>query len=103
MSEKATLEAELLFNIYLEQIVGKCLDGRRRICFGGNIIECIIFADDVVLLAKSGRTTNEILEDLNDTSEEYGMRINTSKTKITVISKGLKQTKIKRGNKISTK
>lgn len=38
-----------------------------------------------------------MLKDLNEACEEYGMRINTSKTKSMVISKGRKQIKVKIG------
>lgn len=87
----------LLFNVYLEEIIAKGLDGKRGICIGGKRIECIRFADDMVLLAESERTANNMLKDLNEACVEYGMQINTAKTKSMVISTRCKQANIKIG------
>lgn len=66
-------------------------------------IECIGFADDMVLLAESEIMANKMLEKLNEAYEEYGIWINTSKTKCMAISKGRKHTKIKIGQVNITK
>lgn len=76
----------LLFNVYLEEIFTKGLDGKRGIRIGRKRIECIRFADDVVLVAESERTVNNMLKHLHDACVEYGMKINTAKTESMIIS-----------------
>ncbi|KAJ8875405.1 hypothetical protein PR048_023300 [Dryococelus australis] len=77
--------------------VGKYLYGRRGVHIGEKRTECIRFADDKVLLAESERTITKMLKGLNETCEEYGMRINASKTKSMAFSKGRKQANVKIG------
>lgn len=54
--------------------------GERGVRVGGRKMGCIRFADYVVLLTESERTTNAMLEDLNAACEECGIRINAKKT-----------------------
>ena len=54
---------------------------------GGRRIKCTRFADDMALLAEDER----ILLELNDRCEDYGMKINISKTKVMVIRKKKKK------------
>ncbi|KAJ4428319.1 hypothetical protein ANN_24338, partial [Periplaneta americana] len=63
-----------LFTIYLENMVGVIVGGRR--------IKCIRFADDMALLAEE-----DMLLELNDSCEQYGMKMNTNKTKTMVIGR----------------
>ena len=71
---------------------------KRGVCLGGRRIECIRFADDMVLLAESEQTVNEMLEDLIGLCEEYGMKINGKKTMSMVIGPRDKQANIKIGH-----
>ena len=58
---------------------------------GGRRINCIRFADDMALIAEDERMLKNMLMELNDRYEDYGMKININKTKIMVI--GRKQRK----------
>ena len=54
---------------------------------GGRRIKCIRFADDMALLAEDERMLENMLMELNDRCEDYGMKINISKTKAMVIGR----------------
>ena len=63
---------------------------------GGRSIKCIRFADDMALLAEDKRMLKNIpLEisdrcEINDGCEDYGLKINISKTKVMVIGRKAK-------------
>ena len=59
---------------------------------GGRRIKCIRFAVNIALLAEYERMLKNMLMELNERCEDYGMKINISKTKSMVI--GRKQEKI---------
>ena len=46
----------------------------------GRRIKCIRFADDIAWLAEDERMLKNILADVNDRCEDYGMKINISRT-----------------------
>ena len=48
---------------------------------GGRRIKCIRFADDMTLLVEDKRMLKNMLMELNDMCEDYGMKININKTK----------------------
>ena len=58
-----------LFNIY-------CFLNTGGINIGGRRITCIRFADDMALLAEGERMLKNMLMQLNDRCEDYGMEIN---------------------------
>jgi predicted transcriptional regulator len=55
---------------------------------GRRWIKALRFADDQAMLARSQKGLQEVMDRLNTTSMEYGMRINIKKTKIMKINKG---------------
>ncbi|MGP1955921.1 MAG: reverse transcriptase domain-containing protein, partial [Arsenophonus sp. NC-PY1-MAG3] len=75
-------QSPTLFNMYIEEIIAECMDGSRGICIGGGR-----FADDMVILGESKEEISNMLEDLNNKCEKYGMRINKKKTKCMVIGR----------------
>ncbi|KAJ4438663.1 hypothetical protein ANN_14610 [Periplaneta americana] len=64
--------------------------GRRR-------IKCIRFADDrpMALLTKEEMILKNMLLDLNDSCEQYGMKINANKTKSMVIGRKIQKMKLR--------
>ena len=52
---------------------------------GGRRIKCIRFADDMTLLAEGERMLKNMLMDLYDRCEDYGMKININKMNTMVI------------------
>ena len=63
---------------------------------GGQIVQAVRFADDQAMVANSNAGLQRVMDKLNETSEEYGMKINLKKTKVMRISR-------KEGNKITIK
>src|SRR6218665_1004828 len=73
----------LLFNIYIiEEHVRKAVeDLEERIKVGGRWIKALRFADDQAMVAKSQKGLQAMMDRLDRTSREYGMKINIKKTK----------------------
>ena len=57
--------------------------------------QCIRFADDMALLADDERMLTNMLMELNERYEDYGMKINISKTKVIVIGRKPKKIHIR--------
>ena len=49
----------------------------------------LVYADDAVFFAKSAQTLQIMLNKLHTYSNEWGLKINTDKTKVMVFEKGL--------------
>ena len=73
-----------LFNIYLKDLMKNCFLNTGGVNSGGRRIKCIRFADYMSLLAEDERMLKNMLMELNR-CEDYGMKINKSKTKAMVI------------------
>ena len=76
-----------LFNLYSEIIMRDLMD-LGGIKFGGRNINNIRYADDTVLIADSEEKLQALVQSLIRASEERGLKLNVSKTKVMVISKG---------------
>ena len=53
-----------------------CFPNTGGVNIGGRRIKCIRFADDMALLAEDERMLKNMLMELNDRCEDYGMKIN---------------------------
>ena len=84
-----------LFNIYLEELMKNCFPNTRGLNIGGRRIKCIRFADDITLLAEYERMLNNMLMELNERCEDYGMKINISKTKAMIVGRKPKKIDIR--------
>jgi len=62
-----------------------CQDG---ISVGGKMLQSLHFADDRGMVADTKTGLQRIMDRLSATAEEYGMKINTKKTKVMTICKG---------------
>ena len=76
-----------LINIYLKDLMKNCFLSTGDVNIGGRRIKFIRFPDDIVLLAENERMLRNILMELNDRFEDYGMKININKTKALVIGR----------------
>mgnify|MGYP003416914146 FL=1 len=80
--------APLLFNIYIQALIDEAMDGGEDgVKVGGQLVKAIRFADDQAMLASSNAGLQRIMNRLNETSGEYGMKINIAKTKVMRISR----------------
>ena len=68
-----------------------CFSNTGGVNIGGKKIKCIRFADDIALLAEYERMLKKMLMELNERCEDYGMKINMSKTKAIVIGRKSKK------------
>lgn len=94
----------ILFNIYVEEAIKEVKDKYRTgVKIQGKRIPMIRFADDIAMLAETKEDLEEMLNGMNNLlSEEFGLRINSSKTKVMRSSKNevKDQMKIRIGNSI---
>src|SRR6218665_1470346 len=73
----------------IEELVREAVeDLEEGIKVGGRWIKALRFADDQAMVAKSQKGLQAMMDRLDRTSREYGMKINTKKTKVLKISKG---------------
>ena len=72
-----------------------CFPKTGGVNIGGRRIKCIRFADDMALLAEYERILKNMLMALNERCEDYGLKINISKTKAMVIGRKPKKIDIR--------
>jgi hypothetical protein len=78
----------LLFNIYIQQMIMETMENvEDGVKVGGQLVNAIRFADDQAMVASTNAGLQRIMDSLNRTSGEYGMRINIKKTKMMRISR----------------
>ena len=80
--------------------ISRCSQGVEGVQFGDLRIRSLLFADDVVLLASSGRDLQLSLERFAAECEAAGMRISTSKSETMVLSWKRVECPLRVGNEI---
>ena len=76
----------ILFNLYSE-CTKEALDGFGNFKVGGQIIQTVKYADDLVLMAKEETVLQGMIDKLIETGRYYGMEMNVVKTKVMRISR----------------
>ena len=80
----------MLFNIYAEVMMTETMDGiEERIKVGGKLIQDVRLADDQGMIASTEKGLQKIMDKLNATAENFGMKINTKKTKVMKVSRNV--------------
>ena len=76
-----------LFNIYGEYITRRVLRGKleRGLSCGGEVIEELRYADDTTLLETIEKEIQLILDNVKQESEQVGLYLNVTKTKMMVV------------------
>ena len=64
-----------------------CFPNTGSVNIGGRRIKYVRFSDDMTLLAEDERMLKNMLMELNERCEDYGMKINISKMKTTVMGR----------------
>jgi len=77
----------ILFNLYSERLTKEALDGLGDCNIGGQIIQTVASADDLVLMAKEGTVLQNMIDKLIEIGRCYGMEMNVEKTKVMRISR----------------
>ena len=77
----------ILFNLYSECLTKEVLDGLVDFNIGGQIIQNVKYADDLVLMAKEETVLQGMIDKLIETGICYGMEMDVEKTKVMRISR----------------
>jgi hypothetical protein len=73
--------------LYSECLTKEALDGLGDFNIGGQIIQTVKYADDLVLMAKEETVLQGMIDKLIEIGSCYGMEINVGKTKVVRISR----------------
>ena len=77
----------ILFNLYSECLTKEALDRLGDFNIGGQIIQTLKYAEDLVLMAKEETVLQGMIDKLIETGRCYGMEMNVEKTKVLRISR----------------
>ena len=77
----------ILFNVYNECLIKEALEGFGDFKIGGQIINTLKYADDLVLLAEEEKVLLDRIDKLIEIWGCYGMEMNVEKTKVMRISR----------------
>jgi len=77
----------ILFNLYSECLTKEALDGLRDFNIGGQNIQTVKYADDLVLMAEEETVLQGTIDKLIEIGRCYGMEMNVDKTKVMRISR----------------
>jgi hypothetical protein len=78
----------LLYNIYDEAMMREALEEvNQGIKVGGQLIKTIRFADDKAVTASSQRGLQQLMDNVDRVTQDYGMKINVKKTKVMCIAR----------------
>jgi hypothetical protein len=77
--------------LYSECLTKEALDGLGDFKLGGQIIQTVKYADDLVLMAKEETVLQGMIDRLIEIGRCYGMEINVEKTKVMRISRQRKK------------
>jgi hypothetical protein len=72
----------ILFNVYSECLTKDALEGCGDLKIGGQIINTVKYADELVLLAKEEKVLQAMIDKSIDIGRCYGMEMNVEKNKI---------------------
>lgn len=82
------LLSPLLFNLYAEAMIKDVmLKTNVGVRIGGEVLADIRFADDQAMAAETNDELQQLMDMVNSTAKEYGMKINGKKTKVMKISR----------------
>jgi len=77
----------IIFNLYNECLTKEALDGLGDFNIGGQIIQTVKYADDLVLKAKEETVLQGMIDKLIEIGSCYGIEMNVEKTKVMRISR----------------
>jgi len=76
-----------MFNLYSECLTKEALDGLGDFNIGGQIIQNVKYADDLVLMVKGETVLQGMIDKIIEIGRCYGMEMNVKKTKVMKISR----------------
>jgi hypothetical protein len=88
----------LLFNIFINGIVGKVKESGLGIKIGNEVVSVLLFADDMVLVAENEIELGHLMGKVKEYCDKWQLVVNVNKTKVVVVSKdGNEVAKVKYG------
>ena len=75
-----------MFNLYTG-LIFRNIDELEGVNIGGHYINNLRYADDTVLFAENQEQLQKVVDQVNTSGKEYGMRMNSKKTKIMNITR----------------
>ena len=75
-----------LFSIYMDNLVDKLINTNMGCKMGDRLINCLMYADDIVLMAPSITALNVLLRECEVFSELYKVNFNPSKSSLMIFS-----------------
>ena len=83
-----------MYLVYDEAMIREAIDNLETgISIGGHIINTIRYADEKALAANSQKGLQQLMDNLNKVTREFGIKINVKQTKVMCINR-------KRNNKL---
>ena len=78
-----------VFNLYLHDLAKELEveDDNSKLYLGDTSINCLLYADDLVLLSKTREGLQKQLHNLDEYCKKWSLKINLSKTKILIFNK----------------
>ena len=77
-----------LLNLYTEKVLRDSADvSGIGVTISGRRISNLRYADDIDLMAESQEELQELVDSVNNKGKEYGLKINSGKTKVMTFSK----------------
>ena len=77
--DKDAVLSPTLFNLYSEYLAKEALGGLGDLNIGGQIIQTVKYADDLVLMAKEETVLQGMIDKLIEIGRWYGMEVNVGK------------------------
>ena len=78
----------LLFNIYLSDLPDIFDESCDPIGLSGTKLNCLMFADDLVILSESAKGLQNAINSLHNYCTKWGLTVNIDKTKVLIFNKG---------------
>ena len=70
------------FNIFINELLRKLECRKEGVRIRNEVINCLAYADDIVLICESEQDLQTLLNVVNDWCKKWSVTVNTSKTKI---------------------
>ena len=77
----------LLFNVFINGIVQKVAESEGGVLVGEILLQILLFADDMVLIAEDEAGLNSLMSKVKEYCDAWHLEVNVKKTKVMVVSK----------------
>ena len=85
-----------LFNLFLEHVLAEALDVYQGgALINGRRVSNLRFADDIDLMGETVMEAQDIVQDVHESSQRYGLEISKDKTKVLLVAKEQRDITIK--------